>query len=137
MLTFTGPMENAATMIKVATVKQVYGLSFSRDARKDVRDPNSSCDTLQPVDSLVDPTLVDDAISDEENDRRKRLKILLAAKDPKVEQTIVARRAVSLLEQAHDSKAVALLERLANRDADDELGTIARNALKRCRISAP
>lgn len=92
---------------------------------------------LQPVESLIDPTLVDEAISDEENNRRKRLKILLAAKDPKVEQTIVARRTISLLEQSGDPKATELLEKLASRDADDELGTISRNALKRRGIREP
>jgi|GEM_PF-3562756 len=84
---------------------------------------------LNPIESLVDPTLLDDSLTDEENERRTQMKLLLAKKDPKVEQTIVVRRAISLLGQASLPAAGQMLRKLAEREADDELRQFARSAL--------
>lgn len=86
---------------------------------------------LRPIESLVDPTILDDSLTDEENDRRKQMKILLARKDPRVEQTVVARRAISLLGQSSTPAAKQMLKKLAERDTDDELRQFARSALSR------
>jgi len=89
---------------------------------------------LRQVRTLTDTDRFAEGISAEENQRRKRLKKLLAAKDPKIELTIVARRAVSLLEQISTPTAIHQLEELAKRNPDSDLARLAMHALNRCQI---
>ncbi len=86
---------------------------------------------LRPVDSLVDPDQFDDGVSSDEYQRRSRMKRILAAEDPKVELTIVARRAISLLAQIGTPAAIQTLEDLAKRAPAGELSQIATDALIR------
>ncbi|MFN0052286.1 MAG: M56 family metallopeptidase, partial [Planctomycetales bacterium] len=92
---------------------------------------------LRPVHSVVDPDILLEGNSPEESARIKRLKKVLAEKDPKVELAITVRRAVSLLAQLGTPEARRLLEELAERDSQGDLGRFATAALHRFRIQKP
>jgi hypothetical protein len=89
---------------------------------------------LQLVTSVVDPDRIGEGESPEENQRLKRMKRLRAEIDPNVELAVTIRRAVSLLAQLGTPAATRLLQDLAERDSDGEIGQFARAALKRVRI---
>jgi hypothetical protein len=116
----------------VVVCKAMWALLDSTDRAVDL-----IAEKLGSVRTLVETEQLSEGISIEEHQRRKRLKKALAAKDPKIELTIVARRAVSLLEQIGTPAAVRLLDDLAKRNAESDLGRLAASALNRHRIRTP
>lgn len=92
---------------------------------------------LKPVKSLTELKPAIQGMTEEEHQRRTRLRKILIAKDPKIELKIVARRAISLLEQIETPSAIGLLEELAAQGSDSELGQLGTHALNRHRISSP
>lgn len=122
--------ENSATAYQA-----MWGfLEWSESSKSTDQAVNFIAEKLRPVKSLIDTNHIAEGISDEENQRQLRMKKLLAAKDPKVELTIVARRAVSVLEQIGTPAATQLLNELANRDANGDLATLVAKALNRQRV---
>jgi RNA polymerase sigma factor (sigma-70 family) len=86
---------------------------------------------LRPVNSIIDLDRVDHQFSDEENQRRRRMRAILIQKDSKVVSAVAARRAVSVLAQIGSPDAIALLNELAARDPKGDLGRFAAAARDR------
>ncbi|QDT47689.1 translocation protein TolB [Symmachiella dynata] len=85
---------------------------------------------LRAVEEVVDMSRVGLDLSDEEANRRKRLKRLMVAKKPGMETLPTVQRAISLLVQIGTPEAVALIEKLtiANNEAVNQS---AKHALSR------
>lgn len=90
---------------------------------------------LRPVTSLIDPDRADKDNTPDEALRLKRMKRLLADRDPKIEIEVVAKRAIALLGLVGTPEAIKLLDELAKRDPNGELGRLATAA--RVRNSTP
>ncbi len=86
---------------------------------------------LRPLTSVVDLDRTEPGLPGEETERRRRMKKILIAKDPKVESAIAARRAFSVLARVGTPEAIAVLDELARRDPNGELGRLAAAARER------
>jgi WD domain, G-beta repeat len=92
---------------------------------------------LRPVTTVIDLDRVAAGTSEEEIQRRRRMKKLLIAKDPKVESAIAVRRAISLLAWIGTPDAIGLLNNLAEQDPKRDVGRFATAALARLKIATP
>ena len=88
---------------------------------------------LRPVKTVMDLDRVSEGESPKEIQRRRRMKTLLADKDPTFALTAVVRRAISLLAQLDTPEATELLKTLAERDPKSDVGHLATTALNRLR----
>src|SRR5262249_630540 len=88
-------------------------------------------DKLHSVKTIVDLGRSDEDVAAEEQQRRNRLKKLLAEKHPKVTLALPIRRAAAVLAQIGTPQAKRLLEDPAARDPDGDLARIAGAALRR------
>ena len=92
---------------------------------------------LRPVTTVIDLDRVALGTSDEEIQRRRRMRKLLIAKDPKVESAIAVRRAISLLAWIGTPDAIGLLNNLAEQDPKRDVRRFATAALARLKIATP
>jgi hypothetical protein len=90
---------------------------------------------LRPVRTVIDLDRVAEGTSDEEIQRRRRMRKLLINKDPMVESAITFRRAIALLAQIGTPDAIVLLNNLAEHDPKREVGRFAAAALERLKIA--
>jgi len=88
-------------------------------------------DKLHSVKTIVELGRSDEDVAPEEQQRRNRMRKLLAEKHPQVALALPIRRAAAVLTQIGTPEAKRLLEDLARRDPDGELGRIAVAALRR------
>jgi hypothetical protein len=83
---------------------------------------------LRSVTSFIDLDAVDPGAAPEDAQRTRRLKQQLIEKDPAIESTLTARRAIGLLFELRTPEARDLLEELAA-DPDSDLGRLAAEAV--------
>jgi hypothetical protein len=88
---------------------------------------------LRPVEKVVDLDRIGKADSAEEKQRRQGE----ISNDPKVETAAAVRRGVALLSQIGTPAAIELLEDLAKREANNDVGGLAARALKRLEVAQP
>ena len=93
-------------------------------------------DMLRPVKSLIDLDRIAAEGPPDEDRRGRRLRKILIEKQPEVESTTAARRAVAILGRIATPGALNLLKELADRDPASELGRIAAAGFYRGELSA-
>ncbi len=86
---------------------------------------------LRSLTSVVDLDRTEPGLPGEESERRRRMKKILIDRDPKIESAIVARRAFSVLARVGTPDAIAVLDELARRDPNGEVGRLAVAAKER------
>lgn len=85
-------------------------------------------DKLRGVTKLMDPNEVDDGLSEEDAERRRRLKRLLIKKDPGIEYAVRVQRAVAILTNVDTPLAKKQLHELA-KDPQSPVGRLATEEL--------
>ena len=88
-------------------------------------------DKLRSVQSAIDPEREGRHPLAAESERRTRMMQAMTERSPKVKSVNTIRRAIALLIDARTPAARQLLEDLASRDPNGELGRLANSALKR------
>ncbi len=87
-------------------------------------------DKLRSVQSVIDPEREGRHPSAEESERRTRMMQAMTERSPKVKSINTIRRAIALLINVGTPAARQVLEDLASRDPNGELGKLANSALK-------
>jgi WD40 repeat protein len=104
------------TGIAAETVGLAYDAVWSL-ARKPQFSVPLLAEKLRPVETLVDLDQPDETVDRQESRRRKRLQQILVDKDPKLERTSAAHRALAALALCHTPAADALLKELSQSSA--------------------
>ena len=89
---------------------------------------------LRPVRTIFDLDHVDKTSSSEESQSQKRMRKILADKDPKIETAITVRRCICVLEQLRTPAAVQLLKELAVNEQVETISQYANAALIRLNV---